>query len=286
MEFAESRDRDALAEFFRRRESTHVYGLADLDRPFWPDVRAFTALDGGVIVAVVLCLEALRVPLVYAVAPPDDEPTRELLRAVASEIATPCVATLSLGVASALGWDFDSAGEFLKMRLRSEVRPGDLAEHSSAHRLDTSDLDELRGFLEGRAYAEGEGGFFQPYMLELGPYYAIRDAGEIVAAGGVHVLSERHGVAGLGNIVTHPGFRGRGYAGVITRALCRELIPRIPVIALNVRRDNAPAVRCYTSVGFEPVLHYEEGWIRTSLAPATTTGRSSKTHVSPRTDGP
>lgn len=33
-------------------------------------------------------------------------------------------------------------------------------------------------------------------------------------------------------------------------------------IWVNVRRDNTPAVKCYTRIGFEPVLRYEEGWIR------------------------
>ena len=74
MEFGESRDRDAIAEFFRRNESSHVYGLADLDRPFWPDVRVFTATDNGVIAAAALCLDALSVPLLYAVAPPGLSP--------------------------------------------------------------------------------------------------------------------------------------------------------------------------------------------------------------------
>ncbi len=264
VEITESRDREALEKFFRREESAHAYALADLDTPFWPNVRAFTASCGGEIVAVALLLDALGVPLLYAVAPPEDAPTRELLDIIAAEIPTPCVATLPLGVANALGWDFTSAGVFLKMRqmrLTSAVASAERVDFSEAQRLDSSDLDELQDFLECRAYAEREGGFFQPYMLELGPYCAIRHDREMVAVGGVHVVSDRYGVAGLGNIVTHPDFRGRGYASAITRALCTELIPRIPMIALNVRCDNAPAVRCYTRVGFEPVLRYEEGWI-------------------------
>lgn len=261
VKITESRDREGLAEFFRREESAHAYALADLDRPFWPGVRAFIATRGGEIAAAALLLESLGVPLLYAVAPPGDELTRVLLEAIAEEIPKPCAANLAAGVARDLGWSFASAGEFLKMRLRGEVPQANYLPLSHVEALGPADLRELQAFLERSAYGAEEGGFFRPYMLELGPYFAIRREGEIVAMGGVHVLSERFGVAALGNIVTAPAFRGRGYAGAITRALCRALVARVPLIALNVRCDNLPAIRCYTRVGFEPVLRYEEGWI-------------------------
>ncbi len=262
MRIAESRDREALAYFFRRNESAHAYGLADLDQPFWPAVRAFVGEEGGEIAAVALLLDVLGVPLLYAVAPPGHEPTKQLLNAIRTEIPQPCGATLGLGIAGALGRAFDSEGEFLKMRLAREVTQRDIADGPQVSRLGPADLAEAEEFYGERAYAPGEGGFFLPYMLELGPYFAIREDGQIVAAGGVHVLSDRYGVAGLGNIATAPDSRSKGFATVITRALCEELIPRIPVIALNVRRDNTPALKCYTRIGFEPALCYEEGWIR------------------------
>ena len=261
MEIAETTDREALAAFFRRLEAAHAYGLADLDAPFWPAVRAFAAQEGGETRAVALLLDTLGVPLLYAVAPPGDEATIALLRGIGDDLPMPCVATLALGAPEALGWRFDSAGEFLKMHLHGTM---DLAsdDHARVERLGPDDLAEVQPFYAEAAYAPGEGGFFRPYMLDLGPYFGIREGGELVAAGGVHVLSERYGVTGLGNIVTAPSWRGRGFAGVITRALCGDLVSRIPLIALNVRHDNAPAVRCYRRVGFDPVLRYEEGWIR------------------------
>jgi GNAT superfamily N-acetyltransferase len=257
----ETRDRETLARFFRREQGAHVYGLADLDAPFWPDVRAFASMQGGEIDAVALLLGDLGIPLLYAVAPPGHEPTRALLAAIAAEVPTPCIATLSLGLPRALGWEFESAGEFLKMHLTARGRARDLDDGSPVERLIPADLEELERYLDSSAYGEGEGGFFRAYMLELGPYFVIRHEGEIVACGGVHVLSKRYGVVGLGNIVTSPEFRGRGYASLIMRALCRELVDQIPLIGLNVRRDNLAAVRCYTRVGFEPVLNYEEGLI-------------------------
>jgi ribosomal protein S18 acetylase RimI-like enzyme len=261
VEILESTNRDVLAAFFGRFPAAHAYGLADLDAPFWPHVRAFTAREDGETVAVALLLDSLGVPLLYAVALPGDKAMTKLLRGIEGELPLPCVATVALGVPEALGWRFDSAGEFLKMRLRSMM---DFTndDHSRIERLTPGDLTEVQRFYTEVAYEPGEGGFFQPYMLELGPYFGVRENGELIAAGGVHVLSERYGVTGLGNIATAPTCRGRGLASNITRVLCQDLAPRIPLVALNVRRDNTPAVRCYRRAGFDPVLLYEEGWIR------------------------
>lgn len=257
----ESTNRIEMAEYFGRTRAAHVYGLADLDEFFWPSVRAFVARDAGQMQAVALLLDTLGVPLLYAVAPPGDDAMITLLEGISAELPVPCGTTVSLGAPDVLGWRFDSEGEFLKMRLRSDA---DLSrsDMTGVALLGPDDLGEVQAFYATAAYAPGEGGFFQPYMLELGPYFGFRERGALIAAGGVHVLSEFYGVAGLGNIATAPVARGNGHAGRITRALCCNLATRIPLIALNVRRDNAPAVKCYQGVGFEPVLTYEEGWIR------------------------
>lgn len=261
MEIRESRDREALSGFFRRLESAHAYGLADLDEPFWPSVRAFAALERGEIRAVALLLDTLGVPLLYAVAAPSDQATIALLKAIGSELPMPCGATLALGATESLGWHFESAGEFLKMRLETDANFL-VAASARVELLDLDDYEEVQHFYREVAYAPGEGGFFQRYMLELGPYVGVREGGDLVAAGGVHVRSQHYGVAALGNIVTTPAWRGKGLGGTITRALCRYLTPHVPLIALNVRHDNAPAVNCYRRAGFKPVLRYEEGWIR------------------------
>jgi RimJ/RimL family protein N-acetyltransferase len=261
VEILESTDRGDLAAYFRRMESAHAYGLADLDVPVWPSVRAFVARQGGATCAAALLLDTLGVPLLYAVAPPGDEATIALLKAIAGELPLPCGATIALGAIESLGWHFDSAGEFLKMRLAADANPVD-DESVSVQPLDLDDYEEVSRFYEEAAYAPGEGGFFRRFMLELGPYFGVREGGKLVAAGGVHVRSERYGVAALGNIATTPYRRGQGLAGVIVRALCRNLSSQVPLIALNVRHDNIAAVRCYERSGFRPVLRYEEGWIR------------------------
>lgn len=95
-------------------------------------------------------------------------------------------------------------------------------------------------------------------MLETDEYFGIRDRDRLLGVAGVHVVSATHGVAALGNIVTDPNHRGRGIARRCTAAVCRSLRRRVDTISLNVAADNAPALRCYRSLGFVDAAVYEE----------------------------
>ena len=75
---------------------------------------------------------------------------------------------------------------------------------------------------------------------------------------GVHVYSEEYRVAALGNIVTHPDYRNRGFGRIVTAYLCKKLLEKVDHIGLNVHRDNVSAIRCYENLGFEILGKYEE----------------------------
>jgi ribosomal protein S18 acetylase RimI-like enzyme len=256
----ETRDHAALAGYFGQRRRAHVYALADLDAPFWAHARAFVGVETDVVVAAALLLDITEVPILYAVNEPAHPPTRALLDTIADEIPTPCFFNLAKGLTSVLPWTFESHGQWMKMTLLDRPPPGK-DDVRAIEFVDVGGLDELQAFYQRRAYRDGEGGFFAPYMLELEPYAVGRTNGEIVAAGGVHVVSDRFGVAAIGNIAVKPQERGRGWATLITRALALELNERVDLIALNVREDNEAAIRCYTGLGFAPCIDYEEGFI-------------------------
>lgn len=122
-------------------------------------------------------------------------------------------------------------------------------------RLDRSHfeaLDELYQSLEGR--------FFDVSMLANGPYFGIFDAGDLIAAAGMHTLSAKHGLGTIGNVATRPAYRGRGYATALTHAVASALVDMgAGLLALNVRQDNVPAVRAYTKLGFVDYVHFFEG---------------------------
>lgn len=106
----------------------------------------------------------------------------------------------------------------------------------------------------------GGGLAFSPYQVESGVFYGVLDEGALVAVAGTHLVSETYGVAAIGNVFTHPGYRGRGYATLTTRAVAGELRRRgIRTIVLNVAQENAPALHVYEKLGFARCCPFLEG---------------------------
>jgi ribosomal protein S18 acetylase RimI-like enzyme len=109
-------------------------------------------------------------------------------------------------------------------------------------------------------YAFGGGDAFQPEEVDRGVFYGIKQAGQIVAVAGTHVVSDKGHIAALGNVMTRPDQRGHGYATTTTSAVCAELIDRgITTIGLSVARDNLSAIRVYEKLGFKKVVPFFEG---------------------------
>jgi len=95
-----------------------------------------------------------------------------------------------------------------------------------------------------------------------GVFYGVEQAGQLISVAGTHLVSDAYSVGAVGNVMTHPDHRGHGYATLATRAVCAELIQRgIKTIVLNVRQDNAPAIRVYEKLRFVRYCPFYEGVI-------------------------
>ena len=255
-----TRNREKLERFFLQRPETHIYALADLEDPFWSHVEAFVAEDAGQIVAAAFFFDRLSIPILYCIAEPGDEAAFFLIKAIAEKVPSPCFGHLGLGLADAVDREFQSVGTMVKMQLTRPIPPKQNPGFT-VEPLTAVHEQELSAFYEASAYREGDlgGGFFDPYMLEIGPYFGVRDDGRLVAAGGIHVRASCYRAAALGNIATTPEFRGRGFGTAITSAICETLREETEIIGLNVHSQNKIAQSCYERLGFERVLEYEEG---------------------------
>jgi RimJ/RimL family protein N-acetyltransferase len=141
---------------------------------------------------------------------------------------------------------------FWKKLLRMAIIPGSLQSftfelHQSVKQLTVSDLPALK-----ELYAENPGSGFSADLFPQGMYFGIYEGERIVAAGGTHAQAPAYGIAVLGNILTAPEFRGRGYATAITAALVTTLFKQqFSLVVLNVFEDNSNAISIYQHLGFQ-----------------------------------
>jgi ribosomal protein S18 acetylase RimI-like enzyme len=244
-----------LEPFLRRRPFLHLYELGDLDDFFWPQTRWFGRRVAGELREILLLYTAAHGSTLLAFTDGSTRIMADLLRSVIARLPGRVYAHLSEGLADGLRADYtlEPHGRYLRLALTDPARL-DEWETSGVVALRAADAAPLRAFYD-ESYP---GNWFDERMLLTGHYWGIRDAGRLVCAGGVHVVSPQLRVAALGNVATHPAHRGRGLATRTCARLCRGLLAVADHIGANVKADNTGALRCYERLGFTPAAAYEE----------------------------
>ncbi len=103
-----------------------------------------------------------------------------------------------------------------------------------------------------RLYATESGSSaYQPRHIEDGVYFGVFIDNFLISIAGTHVVSPSEGVAVVGNVFTHPMYRGQGLATIATSATTAELLQRCPLVALTVEKENDAAVRVYQRLGYQ-----------------------------------
>jgi GNAT superfamily N-acetyltransferase len=250
-------DPEELAALYRPDRTVHPYGLADLEEPFWSSSTWYRSGD-----AVVAVLDLGGDDAVYAIAADDEKAaaTVDLVVDLAPELPDHLVYTGPVGLADRLAglYTADWVLPHVKMHL---VDPDRLPpDDDRVEWLDRADEGRVVAL---RSHSTDTSAFFVPELLDGGWYAGIDDgAGGVAAVAGVHVISERHGVAAIGNVLTHPAHRRRGLARALVSTLARRLQAAVPVVGLNVGVANDGARALYRDLGFAEVLTYEEAEIR------------------------
>lgn len=256
MPIAALHDRAEIAATLSLDPYRQAYALGDLDDFFWPYTQWYGLRGGdGALNAVALLYMAPGLPVLHAIAGDDPAPTRELLagllpllpRQFYAHITPPLVDTLAGHYAVA------AHGLHYKLGLR-RFDAVDATDTRAATPLTVAD----RHALEALYTASYPGNWFDPRMLETGQYVGVWREAALVSVAGIHVFSPAYDVAALGNVTTHPAYRGQGLARVATAALCKQLRAHVAHISLNVHSDNTGAIRTYERLGFEQVAAYGE----------------------------
>jgi ribosomal protein S18 acetylase RimI-like enzyme len=99
--------------------------------------------------------------------------------------------------------------------------------------------------------AEGAVASYTAHQIEEGVYFGAYVGERLVAVAGTHAVSPAHGVAVVGNVYTHPRYRGRGLGALVTGAVTAAVIEACPLVVLSVDPRNGAAVRAYQRLGYE-----------------------------------
>ncbi|MBT9558439.1 MAG: GNAT family N-acetyltransferase [Myxococcales bacterium] len=256
-----------LRAFLRRDPVLAAYPLGDLAPQYAPFCRWFATRDeSGGLSGVALFYTGLRTPTVLTLGDPDDVDALLGSPALKAILPTRLYVHLPSSHLAAFQANFqvDALRPMIRMALHRDGfipwRPSPseggalVPDPASVVRVghgDTADLVALYRF-----YPDN---FFEPYQLESGFYYGYRAAGHLISVAGIHVVSVEDDIAAIGNVVTHPEHRGRGYSRMCTTRLLEDLFTHVSTVALNVTRENVGARRIYEQLGFVEHLRYLEG---------------------------
>lgn len=249
-------DKPRLESFLRQDLSLHLYSLGDLDDFFWTNTRWMGLEVSGELQAVTLLYSAFDPPVYLALSDSRRLPfLRMLIQHTIHELPPVIYAHLSPGLESIFssGHTLTHHGSHEKMILEDRqllLQPPELP-HKHLVRSDLPAIQRLYSI----SYPDNA---FDPQMLDTGQVLGMLHLGELVCIAGVHVYSPTYRVAAIGNVSTHPDWRGLGFATALTASLCRSLLETVDHIGLNVRIDNYPALAVYSRIGFKQRAKYNE----------------------------
>jgi RimJ/RimL family protein N-acetyltransferase len=245
--------KDEIFSFLNRNREINLYLIGDLDDFFFPHTKWYALEENNGVEAIALLYSGGTVPTLLSFVYNKPDLSFYLLQQIKPLLPSKFYAHLSGGLADAFGKDtvIESLGKDYRMILRSS--PPQTVRHE-IKKLLPGDDNSLKQFYD-EAYPHN---WYDSRMLETGWYRGVSENGKITGVAGVHVVSEEYSIAALGNIATHPSRRGQGIAADLTAYLCRELSKKVSTVGLNVKANNAAAIKCYSNIGFEITGEFEE----------------------------
>lgn len=149
-------------------------------------------------------------------------------------------------------FDLEQRQTMIRMQVTAEkFRPID----GPVRRLTGADVRAIN-----RLYrTEGVPSFYSSRQVEESVYFGVERDGALIAVAGTHVISAASAIAVIGNVYTHPRYRGQHFAQCTTAAVTEQLLSSCRDIVLSVDPTNLPAVRAYERLGYTEAARLIEG---------------------------
>ncbi len=233
-----------------------AYALADLQPDFEPYCRWYVSESDGE-AAVALIFTGLEIPTLFTAG------SEERMVEAVAQIDLPETVYITIPddhfehVASL----YDFAGD--RRPMWRMFLPDDASVASPSvpglRRLTSADGDSLNAlYAFGGPFAPDA---FEAYQLDNGVFFGVEsENGELISAGGTHIVDWAHGIGAIGNMYTHPDQRGNGYAAAVLQGIVLALREgNVGNIVLNVDQRNVGAKHLYEKYGFAVYGSYVEG---------------------------
>ena len=233
-----------------------AYALGDLDPDLWPQSEFIGALRDDELAAVALLYHGLDPTIITAFG--DSEGVRAIFDAASLPDDMYCLVPEQHGDLIADYYTLHNPHREWRMVLEAaQFKTPDL---STVKRIKPEQADLLADLYQHAASPGESVGAFSPAQIAQGRFYGVWVEGELIATAGTHIWSPAESIAAIGNVFTKPDQRGKGYASHCTAAVVRDaLATGIHTVVLNVRQDNAPAIRVYEKLGFQRYHIFVEG---------------------------
>jgi RimJ/RimL family protein N-acetyltransferase len=257
METRTTRDKNEIFRFLSRTPDLHLYTIGDLDDFFWPDTIWYAIYNNGEMQSIALLYTAMTPSTLLLFYESDPYYSRELLRSILGFLPDKLNVHLSPGLIDLFGKEsiIRDYGHNYRMVLSGEP---EYVYDKNIRQLELGDIDIINSLYK-IAYPDN---WFDSRMVETGKYFGYFLEGMLTGIAGIHVYSAEYRIAALGNIATHPEFRGRKICYKLTSSLCSDLKNSVDIIGLNVKSENQAAIRCYENIGFKIKSVYDECLVR------------------------
>jgi ribosomal protein S18 acetylase RimI-like enzyme len=251
------RDKDTIYSFLSLRPDLHLYSIGDLDDFFWPDTVWFGRYEKNEIKSLAMLYKGMDPHTLLLFHEGDMEHPKKLLKSIIHLFPGKFNVHLSPGLIEFFGKKniIEDHGRHYRMILSR--KPENITDNN-IRRLYLSDIDAIDELYK-LAYPSN---WFDERMLETGKYLGYFINGLLAGIAGIHVYSPLYHIAALGNITTHPDFRGQKIAYRLTSSLCNDLNSSADIIGLNVHSENKAAIKCYENAGFEIRGSFDECFVR------------------------
>ncbi|MFX0029038.1 MAG: GNAT family N-acetyltransferase [Candidatus Hermodarchaeota archaeon] len=250
------RDKVLLYNRFRQDIFLYAYHIGDLDDFYFSDCKWFGLKEGGHLIEVILLYTGLKVPTLLIFGSTERMP--DLIKEILDKLPNRfyCHYQNDFHKFFESEYQMTFLGTYLKMKFQGDFAKLPTIDINETFLLNEEDTSDLLSLYQ-TAYPES---YFIPYMLKTRKYFGIRAEKEIVSVAGVHVFSPLYNIAALGNITTHPNFRGRGLAKKCIVRLLKSFNGLIDQVGLNVKDENLIALRLYEKLGFHIHCTYKEAY--------------------------